>query len=431
VNPKLQVAQKQFGRRFRQICELSRQGGVRILADKLRTALSERLVPKGTYLPVRPADVMEADLSRSPQSTMLPIDSGQALLVNWITTPPSAGSGGHTTLFRIVRYLESHGYRNRIYFYDVFHGDHEYHKSIVRDYFGFHGLVADVSDGMDDAHIVMATGWPTAYPAFNSKCAGKRCYFVQDYEPFFHPTGAASLLAENTYRMGFHGITAGKWLARKLSDEFGMSADVFEFGCDTSSYSRLERSNRAGLVFYARPEAARRGFELGLMALEVFAARRPEITLHFYGELMGSLPFKFVNHGRVTPKVLNEIYNSCYAGLSLSLTNVSLVPHEMLAAGCIPIVNEGMQNRVVLNNPFVRYAAPFPQALASALESVVMDPDFESLSAAAAGSVKGISWNDAGAKVDQILRRVLGHDPKCPIVLLETDEACTSGRVPG
>jgi hypothetical protein len=410
VSSKLQHAQKQFGRRFRQIRELSRQGGTRILANKLRTALAERLAPKGTYLPVRPVDVMDADLSRSPQSTMLPIDSGQPLLVNWITTPPSAGSGGHTTLFRIVRYLESRGYRNRIYFYDVFHGDHEFHKSVVREYFGFLGPVADVSEGMEDAHIVMATGWPTAYPAFNSKCAGKRFYFVQDYEPSFHPTGAASLLAENTYRMGFHGVTAGKWLAGKLSQEFGMSADSFDFGCDCTSYSRVEGSSRSGLVFYARPEAARRGFELGLMALEVFAARHPEITIHLYGEVMGRLPFKFVNHGRVTPSVLNKIYNSCYAGMSLSLSNVSLVPHEMLAAGCIPIVNEGIQNRIVLDNPFVRYSAPFPQALASALESVVMDPDVESLSAAAAESVRSVSWDDAGAQVDQILRQTLEGD---------------------
>jgi O-antigen biosynthesis protein len=410
VSSKLQHAQKQFGRRFRQIRELSRQGGTRILANKLRTALAERLAPKGTYLPVRPADVMDADLSRFPQSSMLPIDSGQPLFVNWITTPPSAGSGGHTTLFRIVRYLESRGYRNRIYFYDVFHGDHEFHKSVVREYFGFLGPVADVSEGMEDAHIVMATGWPTAYPAFNSKCAGKRFYFVQDYEPSFHPTGAASLLAENTYRMGFHGVTAGKWLAGKLSQEFGMSADFFDFGCDCSSYSRGEGSSRSGLVFYARPEAARRGFELGLMALEVFAARHPEITIHLYGELMGRLPFKFVNHGRVTPSVLNKIYNSCYAGMSLSLSNVSLVPHEMLAAGCIPIVNEGIQNRIVLDNPFVRYSAPFPQALASALESVVMDPDVESLSAAAAESVRSVSWDDAGAQVDQILRQTLEGD---------------------
>jgi hypothetical protein len=426
VSSKFQSAQKHFGRRFRQIRELSRQGGVRILADKLRTALAERLASKGTYLPVRPADVMDADLSRSSESTVLPIDFGQPLLVNWITTPPSAGSGGHTTLFRIVRYLESRGYRNRIYFYDVFHGDHEFHKSVVREYFGFLGPVADVSEGMEDAHIVMATGWPTAYPAFNSKCAGKRFYFVQDYEPSFHPTGAASLLAENTYRMGFHGITAGKWLAGKLSQEFGMSADSFDFGCDCSSYSRMEGSSRSGLVFYARPEAARRGFELGLMALEVFAARHPEITIHLYGEVMGRLPFKFVNHGRVTPSVLNKIYNSCYAGMSLSLSNVSLVPHEMLAAGCIPIVNEGIQNRIVLDNPFVRYSAPFPQALASALESVVMDPDVESLSAAAAESVRSVSWDDAGAKVDQILRQALEGDRLERTSLVKSGVACGS-----
>jgi WsaF, C-terminal domain/WsaF, N-terminal domain len=424
VSSKLQCTQKQFGRRFRQVRELSRQGGTRILANKLRAALAERLAPKGTYLPVRPADVMDADLSRSPQFTMLPIDSGQPLLVNWITTPPSAGSGGHTTLFRIVRYLESRGYRNRIYFYDVFHGDHEFHKSVVREYFGFLGPVADVSEGMEDAHIVMATGWPTAYPAFNSKCAGKRFYFVQDYEPSFHPTGAASLLAENTYRMGFHGVTAGKWLAGKLSQEFGMSANYFDFGCDCSSYSRMEGSSRSGLVFYARPEAARRGSELGLMALEVFAARHPEITIHLYGEVMGRLPFKFVNHGRVTPSVLNKIYNSCYAGLSLSLSNVSLVPHEMLAAGCIPIVNEGIQNRIVLDNPFVRYSAPFPQALASALESIVMDPDVESLSAAAAESVRSVSWDDAGAKVDQVLRQALKGDRREYTSLVKGGVAC-------
>jgi O-antigen biosynthesis protein len=424
VSSKLQHAQKQFGRRFRQIRELSGQGGTRIIANKLRTALAERLAPKGTCLPVRPADVMDADLSRSPQSTMLPIDSGRPLLINWITTPPSAGSGGHTTLFRIIRYLESRGYRNRIYFYDVFHGDHEFHKSVVREYFGFLGPVADVSEGMEDAHIVMATGWPTAYPAFNSKCAGKRFYFVQDYEPCFHPTGAASLLAENTYRMGFHGVTAGKWLAGKLSQEFGMSAESFDFGCDCSSYSRMEGSSRSGLVFYARPEAARRGFELGLMALEVFAARHPEITIHLYGEVMGRLPFKFVNHGRVTPSVLNKIYNSCYAGMSLSLSNVSLVPHEMLAAGCIPIVNEGIQNRIVLDNPFVRYSAPFPQALASALESVVMDPDVESLSAAAAESVRTVSWDDAGAKVDYILRQALGGDRLEYTPLVKSGVAC-------
>jgi hypothetical protein len=350
---------------------------------------------------------MAADLSRPFRPAIPPVIPGQPLTINWVTSPPSPGSGGHTTLFRMVNYLEAHGYRNRVYFYDVYHGDHRYYESVVHDYFGFQGLVANVEDGMHDAHVIMATGWPTAYPIFNSTCAGMRFYFVQDFEPFFHPVGALSLLAENTYRMGFRAVTAGRWLATKLTQEFGMAADSFEFGCDASSYSRTPNTKRSGLVFYSRPEAARRGFELGLMAMEVFAARHPEMDLHFYGNTMGDLPFRFVNHGRVTPDELNKIYNQCYAGLSLSLTNVSLVPHEMLAAGCIPIVNEGVQNRIVLDNPFVRYAQPYPQALADALDAVVTDPNFESLSASAAASVNQLTWDDAGATIDRILRRAL------------------------
>jgi glycosyltransferase involved in cell wall biosynthesis len=122
---------------------------------------------------------------------------------------------------------------------------------------------------------------------------------------------------------------------------------------------------------------------------------------------MGRLRFPIIDHGKIPPKELNRIYNQCYGGLSLSLTNVSLVPHEMLAAGCIPVVNEAIQNRTVLDNLFVRYAPPNPHALASELEAVVNTPNFEELSRAASASVRGASWDDAGATVDGILRRAL------------------------
>jgi len=40
-----------------------------------------------------------------------------------------------------------------------------------------------------------------------------------------------------------------------------------------------------------QPEAPRRAFELGLMALQLFAERHPDITIHFYGNRIGKLPF--------------------------------------------------------------------------------------------------------------------------------------------
>jgi glycosyltransferase involved in cell wall biosynthesis len=265
---------------------------------------------------------------------------------------------------------------------------------------------------MEDAHGVFATSWPTAYPAMNSSCTGKRFYLIQDYEPYFYPKGSYSVLSENTYRMGFYGITAGRWLAMKMQEDFQMSASYFDFGCDTNFYSRDPTAERDGIVFYARPGAARRGFELGLMAIEAFARQRPDLKIHFYGEKLGKLPFSFIDHGSVTPRELNLIYNQCYAGLSLSLTNVSLAPHEMLAAGCIPVVNDAEHNRLVLDSQYVRYAEPNPQALSSELEAIVSMSDFDSYSIAAASSVHSANWDDAGWQVDAILRKTLMESPK-------------------
>jgi hypothetical protein len=399
--------QVQFGRGYRQVKDTLHAEGLPGFLRKVRSVAAEWIQPKESILPVRREDVLLADLSRPVRRNFSIPRPDEKLILNWVTTPAGPGSGGHTTLFRLVRYLESHGYTNRIYFYDVYRGDHRYYAEIARCYYGFHGPVNKVEDGMEDAHAVVATGWPTAYPVFNSQCMGKRFYLVQDFEPYFHPTGSLSLLAENTYRMGFHAITAGGWLAQKLSADFGMTAESFDFGCDISQYCRLENSKRSGVVFYARPEAPRRGFELGVMGLEAFAIRQPEIEIHFYGEKMGKMPFRFVDHGRISPERLNQIYNYCFAGLSLSLTNVSLVPHEMLAAGCIPVVNDAAQNRIVLNNPYVCYAQPTPAALASELEGLVTMPAFDTLSCAAAASVHGTSWDAAGAAVDQIFARAI------------------------
>ncbi|MGH8615584.1 MAG: glycosyltransferase family 1 protein [Gammaproteobacteria bacterium] len=408
VNSPIDRARVQFSRRYRQLRDTWKAEGPGGISHRARTAVARWIQPKDVVLPIRSADIIAADLSRPFQAVLPKTSPGQPVFVNWVMPPAGPGAGGHTTLYRIVRYLEAHGYVNRLYFYDVHHGDHQYYESIVRRSYGFNGPVASLTEGMEDAHAVVATSWPTAYAVFNARRAGKRFYFVQDFEPYFYAVGALTVLAENTYRMGFHGITAGRWLAEKLRAEFGMEADYFEFGCDISRYKRLPSSRRSGVVFYARPEVARRGFELGLMAIEVFVKRRPEIELHFYGNKMGKLSFAFVDHGRVAPDRLNYIYNQCYAGLSLSLTNVSLVPHEMLAAGCIPVVNDAVHNRIVLDNPFVRYAPPNPHDLAAELESLVTMADFGSLSRAAAESVRSATWDDAGAAVDAIFRRVLG-----------------------
>jgi glycosyltransferase involved in cell wall biosynthesis len=93
----------------------------------------------------------------------------------------------------------------------------------------------------------------------------------------------------------------------------------------------------------------------------------------------------------------------------MSATNVSLVPHEMLAAGCIPVVNDAEHNRVVLDNDRVEYARPTPFDLAEALSRLVSctPADQAKAAAAAAASVDSISWEESGRQVERIVRDVV------------------------
>lgn len=80
----------------------------------------------------------------------------------------------------------------------------------------------------------------------------------------------------------------------------------------------------------------------------------------------------------------------------------------MLAAGCIPVVNDPVHNRIVLDNRFVRYAPPNSHGLAAELETPVTIADFDSLSRRRRQVYTSATWNDAGAAVDAIFRRALG-----------------------
>jgi hypothetical protein len=92
----------------------------------------------------------------------------------------------------------------------------------------------------------------------------------------------------------------------------------------------------------------------------------------------------------------------------------------MLAAGCIPVVNDAEHNKLVLDNAFVRYAPLDPHALAAELERIVATKDFDVLSKQAAASVQSRAWEEAGKQVDAILRRELKCDQAVRVALQTT-----------
>jgi O-antigen biosynthesis protein len=315
-------------------------------------------------------------------------------------------------MFRLISALERAGHRCIVYLRDRHGWRLEQHEQRIRSWWPWvEAEIRDVARGIEDAHAIFATAWETAYPVLASPARGKRFYLVQDLEPSFYPAGSESLLAEATYRFGFHGVTAGRWLPPLLEREYGMSADPFDFGRDLTYAldTSIDASERTGVCFYSRPDTPRRAYELGVLGLELFAKRHPEVDIHLFGLEARRLPFAASNHGLQTPEQLNSLYNRSVAGLVLSATNVSLVPHEMLAAGCIPVVNDAAHNRVVLDNSHIAYAPAAPFELARALCELVERPVAERVAAAeaAAASVESTSWDDAGGVVVRIVENVV------------------------
>jgi glycosyltransferase involved in cell wall biosynthesis len=188
-----------------------------------------------------------------------------------------------------------------------------------------------------------------------------------------------------------------------------MKCEYYEFGADTKVYSVTNKGQRKEVFFYARPITARRGFELGILALKKFHEMHPDYVINLAGWDVSEydIPFPYVNHKALRISELSDLYNRCAAALVLSLTNMSLLPLELLAAGTIPVVNDAENNRLVSNNPYIKYAQPSPHALAQAMSDVVSKKDLPRYAEKASESVQNVGWEASGKKFVSVVEQEL------------------------
>jgi glycosyltransferase involved in cell wall biosynthesis len=363
----------------------------------------------GIVWPVFEKDIIAADW-RKPQKTAIYKRHKPPFTINWVIPPMGPVSGGHADIFRAICYLEGRGHICRIYFYDAL-GQYKLAdiKKALTAYAPIKSELFLNATKMAQADAIIATNWYSAYPVYNYNGPAKKFYFVQDFEPFFDPVGSYSTFAENTYRFGFHGITLGEWLSKKLSKEYGMKCDYIKMGTDVSEYKLTNRGERKKILFYARPVTPRRGFELGSLALSIFHKQHPDYEIHCLGWDLSryDLPFPFVNRGILNAKQLNKLYNECAAGLVLSFTNMSLLPLEMMAAGCTPVLNEAEHTRMVPFSKQMVYAEPSPTALADALHTAVTDASLLRRAEEVSKYAQKFQWDDSNSMLEKILERGL------------------------
>lgn len=322
--------------------------------------------------------------------------------VNWIIPNFHTSSGGMRTIFRAALAQEQAGYE--VHFY-VFGETHYVSGSEAAEAIRtFYPLKASAHLGVTEmlpAEFCLATSWMTAYPLRDFAACRRKIYYVQDEESLFHPESSGKMLAEETYRFGFECVCAGRWLAQRMRD-YGNHAVSFELAYDPEVYfPGPEIPQKKRVVFYSRYHTARRGVELGLLALTLLKAKHPEVEVVLFGsdEMPYDLPFDYTLTGVLKLDALPDLYRTATVGLSISLTNYSLVPQEMLACG-LPVVevsHPSLQAAYPTSSPAIRLAHPTPERLADALSEVITMPaaEVQPTRQEAARLVSHLSWQNA------------------------------------
>ncbi|MDR7082014.1 glycosyltransferase involved in cell wall biosynthesis [Arthrobacter ginsengisoli] len=289
----------------------------------------------------------------------------------------------------MVEGLERRGHRCTLFLYDVNSDDVTCHEEVIRRCWpGMKATIKSATPSIQGIDAVVASSWQTAHVVASRIAGPVRCfYFVQDYEPYFYPRGSLYTIAELSYHLGLGIIALGDMVATQLQRESGVApATTVPFGCDTEVYRILDESRmpgpRSGIVFYAKRSTDRRGYMLAKLALEHFHEMHPDEEIHVYGDRVDNWRIPVTNHGSLPPAELNELYNRTRAGLVMSFTNISLAAEELLAAGCVPVLNDSVMARADLPGENAVWARPTPAVLASALSSVVDDQQRAAASAA-------------------------------------------------
>ena len=271
-------------------------------------------------------------------------------------------------------------------------------------------------EGLSEAagDVVIATDWASVNYVTSMKHFKRRFYFVQDDEPQFFAAGSHQLSAARTYDDDLDCICASPWLRQVISQRHGRWAREFWLGVDKNIYNmqspRQVTSGKLKIAFYARQVSPRRAVELGYLAFEDLARRGVDFELHCYGGTLDftSAPFDCVDHGKLAPAELAELYRSCDLGVVFSATNYSLVPQEMMACGLAVAELDSQCTRVVFPEDVVTLVSPDPRQMSADLEALIRDkPRRETQATHALEWVSQFEWEDAARAVESSIKERL------------------------
>lgn len=224
-------------------------------------------------------------------------------------------------------------------------------KSNLADFRGHLFTMEDLSHMISgekkSADLVVASSWDTV--SFAKKLPGYKMYFVQDYEPYFYQFGEIFLLAKKTYEQGLHMVSLGAWNKKMIERECRpvSAIDVIDFPYEAAEYPFRERDfltyqnkKTLRLAVYLKYYGKRLPCiipDLLCKLKKLLAEENIVLLVDYFGEAESFHAPGGRNLGMLNKEELRNLYYNSDFGMVASLSNISLVPYEMLSAG-LPVI---------------------------------------------------------------------------------------------
>lgn len=269
-----------------------------------------------------------------------------------------------------------------------------------------------------NSDIVIASSWDTV--AFAKKMKGYKMYFLQDYEPYFYSFGELFLMAKKTYEQGLHMVSLGPWNKEMVEKNCKVisTVDSIEFPYERREYPSSNRDYAAYLK--------KKDFTLAVY-LKYYGKRLPCITqyllkqvkeefkkdgivlnIKYFGEDKSFHCDAGENLGMLSKKELLALYKKADFGMVASMSNISLVPYEMLATG-LPLIEfeDGTFPYFFPDNSAILTSLSYKDLYHKIKEAILEPKRLEEMHHTAESYLESLSWQKSAGQLNDILNGLL------------------------
>jgi hypothetical protein len=242
-------------------------------------------------------------------------------------------SGGLRNTARIANALSAHLSKTLLLYIQC----HSKQDQLLVQEYGFNGSVITDLPHSADLFVTTSFIFSLSLSDLLAQTKDRWIHIIQDYDELFFPVSTRYYHAAKVKSGPEAFIASGKWM--KLPGK----TVYLPFPVDVGIYhtdAAIQKSRDIDLLFFHKPELPRRCALLCEQIAAVLLKKQPDLRIAFYGSTLSKwLTRASVQHLGALPSLsaLADIYRRSKIGVSLNLTNPSLIPFEHMACGCLPV----------------------------------------------------------------------------------------------